>query len=100
MLNARKGRGRFVSYLKQPVWAAGVLAYELAGHKNPFEGGNIDQRGYSILEVPALRHTYCKEMKYHQPLPPGLTKLVAEMLDVDPGRRPTLKDCIKRVSAM
>lgn len=31
ILNAKPGPKRFINYTKQPVWAAGVLAYELAG---------------------------------------------------------------------
>ena len=31
VLNAKPGPRKFLDYRKQPVWAAGVLAYELAG---------------------------------------------------------------------
>ena len=31
ILNAKPGPKRFLDYSKQAVWAAGVLAYELAG---------------------------------------------------------------------
>lgn len=31
ILNAKPGPKKFLDYSKQPVWAAGVLAYELAG---------------------------------------------------------------------
>ena len=31
VLNAKPGPRRFINYTKQPVWAAGVLVYELAG---------------------------------------------------------------------
>jgi len=37
ILNARSGPRKFINYSKQPVWAAGVLAYEFAGHKSPPE---------------------------------------------------------------
>ena len=96
VLNTRPGQ--LISYLKQPVWAAAVLAYELAGHSSPFEGGNVDQRGYHISEVTALETTMCKKSDKKQSLPPALTKLVCEMLDSDPDRRPTLRACLKRVS--
>ena len=32
ILNAKPGPKKFLDYSKQPVWAAGVLAYELAGN--------------------------------------------------------------------
>ena len=31
ILNAKPGPKRYIDYSKQPVWAAGVLLYELAG---------------------------------------------------------------------
>ena len=31
ILNAKPGPKKYLNYSKQPVWAAGVLAYELAG---------------------------------------------------------------------
>ena len=38
---AKPGPRKIVFYVKQPVWAAGVLAYELAGHPSPFSDLNV-----------------------------------------------------------
>ena len=59
ILNVRAGPGKVLDYSKQPVWAAGVLMYELAGHDSPFEGGKMDQRGYSEDNLPPLSATNC-----------------------------------------
>lgn len=40
ILNAKPGPKRFIDYSKQPVWAAGVLAYELAG-ENIFKTAHV-----------------------------------------------------------
>ena len=68
VLNVRPGPGKFIDYSKQPVWAAGVLAYELAGHDSPFEGGRIDQRSYETSSLPPLKSTYCQVyiVTYHR----------------------------------
>ena len=60
ILNTRPGPGRVLNYQKQPVWAAGVLAYELAGHGNPFQNPKIDQRAYDVRSLPPLSSTYCQ----------------------------------------
>ena len=63
VLNARSGPRKVIDYSKQPVWAAGVLAYELAGHLSPFEGGRIDPRSYDVSSLPPLKSTYCQVCK-------------------------------------
>ena len=90
ILNARPGPRRFVSYVKQPVWAAGVLAYEFAGHRSPFESGvtTIDQRGYDVNELPPLKYTYCRNSMHCQPLPSEFAALVNSMLEMKPNDRP------------
>ena len=100
ILNAKSGPKRTISYLKQPVWAAGVLAYELAGHPSPFSSGVIDQRGYTVDELPPLKYTYCKQSKFAQPLPGQLTELVRAMLDIELSTRPTLFQCYKTVCSL
>ena len=60
ILNTRPKPGKFLDYTKQPVWEAGVLAYELTGHKSPFEQFNVDQKGYSVSSLPPLEKTYSK----------------------------------------
>ena len=60
ILNTRPGPGRVLNYQKQPVWAAGVLTYELAGHSNPFQNPKIDQRAYDVRSLPPLSSTYCR----------------------------------------
>lgn len=100
ILNARPGPRKFINYTKQPVWAAGVLAYEFAGHRSPFQSGvsAIDQRGYSVNELPPLRYTYCNNSKYCQALPYDLTALVKSMLEMNPSDRPLLQSCLRSVS--
>lgn len=98
ILNAKPGPKRYIDYSKQPVWAAGVLLYELAGHPNPFQSGTIDQRGYNIGDVPPLKYTYSTHSKYCQPLDSRLTGLARDMLQMEPTDRPSLQECLKRVS--
>lgn len=100
ILEVRPGARKFVCYIKQPVWAAGVLAYELAGHPSPFASGTIDQRGYTIDQVPPLKATYCKNSRYAQSLPREFTELVRGMLDIEPRSRPTLATCYRTISSL
>eukprot|EP00731_Ephydatia_muelleri_P030669 Em0022g183a len=96
ILNARPGPNRILSYLKQPVWSAGVLAYELAGHRNPFETGRLDQRAYEVLNIPPLEYTFCAAAVHSQRLPQKLSSLVQSMLAPDPVNRPTLTEALQR----
>ena len=100
ILNARPGPKKFISYKKQPVWAAGVLAYELAGHPSPFAAETIDQRGYTVDQLPSLQFTHCKYSKYTQKLPREFTDLVRSMLDIEPTTRPTLANCYMTVCSL
>jgi serine/threonine protein kinase len=97
ILNERPGPGKVLNYTKQPVWAAGVLAYELAGHTNPFSS-NIDQRGYDVSSLPCLSSTYCQGSVNVQTLPRSMTTLVESMLEFDSSKRPTLNEALQRVS--
>lgn len=94
ILNCRSGPRSTLDYSKQPVWAAGVLAYELAGHQSPFASGTIDQRGYAVDQLPALRTTYCSNSAHYQKLPAELTRLAGSMLQPDPSDRPSLQRCL------
>ena len=98
--NARDGSKKNVSYVKQPVWAAGVLAYELSGHKNPFLVGTVDQLAYSENSLPTLSFTYSANPNSCQKLPNDLGKLVRSMLAYDPVQRPTLSQALQRVQTM
>ncbi|CAI7991881.1 Serine/threonine-protein kinase PINK1, mitochondrial [Geodia barretti] len=98
ILNAKPGPKKYLNYSKQPVWAAGVLAYELAGHKNPFQSGTIDQRSYGVQDVPPLKYTYSTHSKFCQSLDSQLGSIVRAMIQAEPSDRPTLQDCLRRVS--
>ena len=98
--NVRDGSKKYVSYVKQPVWAAGVLAYELSGQKNPFLVGAIDQLAYSDNSLPTLSFTYSTNPSSRQKLPNELGKLVRSMLAYDPTQRPTLSQALQRVQTM
>lgn len=101
LLNSRPGPRTMIDYSKQPVWAAGLLAYELAGHPSPFQSGTIDQKGYSMDELPPLKTTYCKSNpSYHQQLPAGFTTLVKSMLELQPSDRPSLQSCLDTINNM
>lgn len=100
VLNSKPGPRSSISYTKQAVWAAGVLGYEFAGHKNPFESGTIDSRGYNVDELPPLKYTYCKNSKFCQPLHADFTALVKEMLQMEVYDRLTLQSCLKSVSKL
>ena len=97
VLNARPGPRKYISYLKQPVWAAGVLAYELSGHPSPFE--SIDQQGYTIGTIPLLKRTEGARGS-QDTLPTALTDLVRSMLEFKPENRPTLAYALEQVSKL
>lgn len=98
VLNATCGPNKTISYVKQPVWAAGVLAYELAGHPNPFTSDAIDQCCYTVDQLPPLHDTYYKNSQFVQSLPKWFTDLVRGMLDFDPALRPKLASCYNKMS--
>ena len=94
ILNCKTGPKSFLNYSKQPVWAAGVLAYELAGHPSPFTAAGVDQKGYDVKKLPRLLTTCCSNASYAQKLPLQLTALVESMLNPDPDERPSLNRCL------
>ena len=100
ILNSRAGSKRCLNYSKQPVWAAGVLAYELAGHKNPFQFMDFSQQSYAIKDLPPLEKTHCHQPVHCQSLPRKLTDLVRILLDPDEDKRPTLQRCLNMVETM
>jgi len=100
IISSRPGSKRYLHYSKQPTWAAGVLAYELAGHKNPFLELAFSQSSYSIQDVPPLKKTFCRQARYCEELPARLTDLVRTMLDPDPDRRPSLQQCLNTVETL
>ncbi|XP_003388321.1 PREDICTED: uncharacterized protein LOC100631577 [Amphimedon queenslandica] len=98
ILNQRTGRGRVLDYTKQPVWAAGVLAYELAGYQNPFSGSK-DQRAYDERTLPRLTDTYSKTGR-GQKFPPEFPNIVTSMLSFEPARRPTLSEALNKITKL
>ena len=77
-----------------------LLCGTFPGHKNPFQSGTIDQRGYSIHDVPPLKYTYSNHSKFCQPLDSRLGDLVRDMIQTESSDRPSLQDCLKRISAI
>ena len=69
-----------------------------SGHKNPFQSGTIDQRSYSVQDVPPLKYTYSTHSKFCQSLDGQLGSVVRDMIQAEPCDRPTLQDCLKRVT--
>jgi len=70
------------------IWALGCILYELCALKVPFEGQNIHRLVQKILTAQA-------------PLVPGgysefARELCQDMLDRNPGRRPSAEDILKR----
>ena len=90
VLRAKPGQRRSISYKNQPVWAAGVLAYELSGHPSPFSADTIDQCPYSMDQLPPLEYTCCRNSTFSQPFPKEFTDHVCWMLEIEPSSRPSL----------
>ena len=78
-----------INMSKVDVWAAGVLAFEMCGHSNPFD--TIDALGYSEDQLPQLMYTCSRESTQAFPLPSGFTTLVNSLLIYDWKRRPSAK---------
>ena len=97
VLNSRPPRN-MLDYSKQPVWAAGVLAYELAGHPSPFASGVLDQRGYTANQLPPLENTHCRNNSFSERLPTELSRLVHSMLKFDRIDRPSLQHCLDTIN--
>ena len=93
------GHQRISTYCMHTVQVyATPLITLFSGHPNPFQSGTIDQRGYNIGDVPPLKYTYSVHSKHCQPLDRRLTDLAHDMLQMEPTDRPSLQECVKRVS--
>ncbi|KAK7490977.1 hypothetical protein BaRGS_00017849 [Batillaria attramentaria] len=75
---AEPGVGVVLDYSLADLWAAGALAYEIFGLRNPFYGP-LDARCYSDGDLPELPAE----------VPDTVRKLVQLMLQRDPSQRPT-----------
>ena len=100
ILNARPGGNRQLHYDRYSVWVAGTLAFELAGHQNPFLSGQLDPRGYSSAELPRLAYTSCRDQMQAIKLPERFTNLVHQMLEFDRERRMKISDVYWEMQAI
>lgn len=79
--NATPGIFSFINYSKADVWAAGAIAYELFGFKNPFyhtmDRKGLDSRRYRMSDLPALTSR----------VPKVIDTLVKHMLIRNPAKR-------------
>eukprot|EP00118_Oscarella_pearsei_P004647 m.20163 g.20163 ORF g.20163 m.20163 type:complete len:218 (+) comp27983_c0_seq1:1775-2428(+) len=96
--NARGGRGRYIEYAKQSVWALGVICYEMCGHKSPFEGC-LDQAGYDPSHLPPLYFIQASK-GLGEPLLEGYQTIVRSMLEFEPGKRPTAAEALAKIKDM
>ena len=87
-----------ISYSKADMWAAGVLAFEMCGHDNPFN--TLDVLGYTEQQLPQLMYTRCRGSLQAYPLPTGFTTLVSSLLMYDWKRRPAAKDAVASAQAL
>lgn len=73
---------------KSEMWALGVVLYEVMALKRPFGGKNMDELIDNILNA------------RYEPLPncytPQLQDLVRQLLQLDPEKRPSLRDMFKQ----
>jgi len=84
--------GKPINFSRADVWAAGVLAFEMCGHANPFN--TLDALGYTESKLPQLMYTRCRGALQALPLPSGFTSLVNSLLTYDWRRRPSAKDAL------
>lgn len=87
-----------INYSRADVWAAGVLAFEMCGHTNPFN--TLDALGYIENQLPQLMYTRCKGALQAYHLPSGFTALVNSLLMYDFKRRPAAKDALTSAQAL
>lgn len=87
-----------INYSRVDVWAAGILAFEMCGHTNPFN--TLDALGYTENQLPQLMYTRCKGSLQAYPLPTGFTTLVGSLLTYDWRRRPAAKDAHSSAQAL
>lgn len=76
---AKPGRGHAINYSKADEWAAGALAYEMFGQKNPFEGNSVEKKTYESHDLPELTNAR-----------KTIRKLVKQLLQRHPNDRPSV----------
>ncbi|XP_054707495.1 serine/threonine-protein kinase Pink1, mitochondrial-like isoform X2 [Uloborus diversus] len=81
IINAEPGPFSVLDYSRADLWTAGTLAYEIFGEKNPFYSSNslLRNDSYDWQKLPPLPST----------MPTPIQKLVKDMLQVDPNKRPS-----------
>lgn len=100
ILTAKPGPNRTFNYKKYSVWAAGVLAFEMAGCISPFLNGQVDQAGYSAAELPRLTCTRSRDHLEASRLPPRFTDLVHRMLEYNWERRLDISAALDEMQAI
>lgn len=100
ILTARPGPNKTFNYKKFSVWAAGVLAFELAGCVSPFLNGQVDQEGYTTAELPRLTYTRCRDHLEASRLPPRFTALVQHMLEYNLEKRMDISAALDEMTAI
>ena len=100
ILTAKPGPNRTFNYKKYSVWAAGVLAFELAGCISPFYNGQVDQAGYSTAELPRLTYTRSRDHLEASRLPPQFTNLVQRMLEYNLEKRLDISAALDEMQAI
>lgn len=68
---------------KSDVWSMGVLLYEMCALKPPFNANSLQFLALKIVKgsYEPLQGNFTKELK----------SLIAQMLNIDPNRRPSVK---------
>lgn len=74
--NAKPGSDSVLDYRKSDLWAAGALAYEIFGARNPFYGRRLDKQNYEG-SLPVLE---C--------VPRAVQNFVTKLLRKNPNERP------------
>ena len=100
ILTARPGLNRYFNYKRFSVWAAGVLAFEMAGHISPFLTGQVDQEDYSTFELSRLTFTRSRDHMEASRLPPRFTNLVWQMLEYSWEKRLSIRDAFDEMLAI
>jgi PTEN induced putative kinase 1 len=76
---AQPGTFTYIDYSKADVWAAGAVAYEMFGDRNPFYGQNrLDSRTYVSRDLPDLSKSDAPDV---------MTRLVHDLLRRNPYNR-------------
>ena len=81
-----------INFSRADIWAAGVLAFEMCGHTNPFN--TLDALDYTENQLLLLKYTRCRESMQSFILPSGFTTLVNSLLTYDWKRRPSVEDAL------